>query len=158
MTEQQQSVESAYAPLTTALREDNFGEPVDPDAWQAELIAAHVILTNDLLAAAARSVRSGDKPVVDTGPAHDGEQLREVLVRTGALSELAHEVQRSASDLQAAYDQLSDEERQIPLRTRLFHHGEVTLDEDRAIGQTIHDGATSHAGLHLDQLLNLRDD
>lgn len=159
MTEQEQrSVETAYQSFASAMREHDFGEPVDPDAWPAELIAAHVILTNDLLTDAARSVASGDDPVVDTEAAHQGEQLREILVRTGALPELAHEVERSAADLQAAYDQLSDEQRQTSLRTRMFHNGAVVVDEPRPIGDTIGNTAPAHAQDHLAQLLHLKDD
>lgn len=157
MTEQQQSVQAAYAPIAAAMREHDFGRPVDPEAWPAELIAAHVILTNDLLADAARSVASGEEPVYDNGPAHDGERLREVLMRTGALSELAHEVERSASDLQAAYEQLSQEQRQTSLRTRLSHDGDVAVDEPRPIGATI-EAMGEHVDVHLVQLLDLRDD
>ncbi len=158
MTEQQQSLQSAYAPFAAAMREDDFGRPVDPEAWPAELIAAHIILTNDLLTDAARSVVSGEVPVYDNGPAHDGERLREVLVRTGALSELAHEVERSASDLQAAYVQLSAHQRQTLLRTRLSHNGAVVVDESRPIGATIQHSANEHVTVHLSQLLDLRDD
>ncbi len=158
MTEQRQSLQSAYARFAAAMREHDFGRPVDPEAWPAELIAAHVILTNDLLTDAARSVISGEDPVYDNGPAHEGVRLREILVRTGALSELAHEVERSASDLQAAYEQLSDEQRQTPLRTRLVNDGEVVVDDSRPIGATIQSSATDHVDSHLSQLLDLSDD
>jgi len=158
MTEQQQSLQSAYAPFAATMREHDFGEPVDPEAWPAELIAAHVILTNDLLTDTARALGSGDRPAFDSGPAHDGDRLREILVRTGALPELAHEVERSASDLQAAYEQLSDEQRDTALRTRLFHNGEVVVDEPRPIGATIRSTATEHVDVHLTQLHDLRDD
>jgi len=158
MTEQQHALQSAYAPFAAAMREHDFGEPVDPEAWPAELIAAHVILTNDLLTDTARSVASGGEPVYDNGPAHDGDRLREVLVRTGALSELAQEVERSASDLEAAYEQLSDQQREKPLRTRLFHNGELVTDESRPIGSTIRSTASEHVDVHLTQLLHLRDD
>ncbi len=157
MTEQR-SLQDAYAPLAAAMRADGFGRPVDPEAWPAELIAAHIILTNDLLTDAARSVVSGEVPVYDNRPAHDGDRLREVLVRTGALSELAHEVERSASDLQAAYEQLSADQRKTLLRTRLVHNGAVVVDEPRPIGATIQHSVTDHAPVHLRQLLDMRDD
>lgn len=157
MTEQQDTLVEAYAPMAAAMREHEFGEPVDPDAWPAELIAAHVILVNDLLTDAARLVASGGEPVYDDAAAHDGDSLREILVRTGAMPELAHELERSASDLQAAYEQLSDEQRKTQLRTRLSHNGDVVVDEQRPIGDTIR-SAPQHVDGHLSRLLDLRDD
>lgn len=150
-------IEERFAAFGKALRDGSFDFPVDPEGWAAELIAAHVIMSNDLLTDAARALRSGREPAYDNGRTHDGEALREVLIRTGSLRELADEVERSASDLQAAYGMLRPELRQAPMSTRIVHEGEPLLEGARPIGSTIEQNAGAHLDGHLAQLLELRD-
>ncbi len=151
-------IEAAYGPFTTALRGGGFGEPVDPDEWPAELIAAHVIMNNDLFTEAARAVKEGRVPTYDNERTHDGDALREVLVQIGSLPELAHEVERSASDLQAAYDMLDAAQRATMMLTRIYHEGALIVDDERPIGTMIEGNAGFHLEAHHKQLLELRED
>jgi hypothetical protein len=150
-------IEGPYEAFAETLRGGDFGIPVDPAAWPAELVAAHVIMNNDLLTEAARAVKSGGEPTYDSSPSHDGHLLRELLIRTGSLTELADEVERSASDLQAAYDMLDAQQRRVPVPSRIVHEGEVVMDGPRAIGDLVEVNAAAHLEDHLQQLLDLRD-
>lgn len=150
-------IEGAFAAFGSALRDGGFDFPVDPEGWAAELIAAHVIMSNDLLTEAARALRTGSPPAYDNRPASDRSALREVLIRTGSLPELADEVDRSASDLQAAYGMLRPEQRQAAMSTRIVHEGEPLLEGSRPIGTMIEDNAGAHLDGHLAQLLELRE-
>jgi hypothetical protein len=149
--------ESPYTAFAETLRGGEFGIPVDPSAWPAELVAAHVIMNNDLLTEAARAIRTGREPTYDSTPTQDGQLLRELLIRTGSLRELADEVERSASDLQAAYDMLDEQQRRAPVPTRILHQGEVVVDGPRSIGDLVEINAAAHLEDHLQQLLDLRD-
>jgi hypothetical protein len=142
-------IEGRYEEFAQALREGGFGIPVDPAAWPAELVAAHVIMRNDELIEAARAVRAGHQPAFDVEATKDGDALRELLIRTGSLSELADEVERSASDLQAAYDLLGEDQRGTPVP--------IGSQDAEPIGPLIEKSAGAHLSEHLDQLLELRD-
>ena len=142
-------IEGQYEEFAQALREGGFGIPVDPAAWPAELVAAHVIMHNDELIEAARAVRAGHQPAFDVEATRDGDALRELLIRTGSLTELADEVERSASDLQAAYDLLAEEQLGTPIP--------IGGEGAEPIGALIENSAGAHLNDHLDQLLDLRD-
>ena len=151
------AIDSPYEAFAEALRGGAFGIPVNPGAWPAELIAAHVIMNNDLLTEAVREVKAGSVPTYDGTPTQDGRLLRELLIRTGSLRELADEVERSASDLQAAYDQLDEQQRRVSVPTRILHEGEVVVDGPRTIGDLVEVNAATHLDDHLQQLVDLRD-
>lgn len=150
-------IEGPFAGFAEALRHGSFDIAVDPAAWPAELISAHLILSNDLLTEVAQAVLADEEPTYDNQPADDGDALREVLIRTGSLRELANEVERSASDLQAAYDMLQPEQRRTPVATRIIHEGELFADGLRPLGELVEDNARIHLETHLTQLLELRD-
>ncbi|MGH3496433.1 MAG: hypothetical protein ACRDP1_03080 [Nocardioidaceae bacterium] len=151
-------IAAAYTPFADALRAGGFGIPADPDEWPAELVAAHVILNNDFFTACAQTARDGGQPVYDNEPAVDAKELREFLTRTGSLPELAKEIERSAADLEAAYLALSDAQRAQRIPVRIRHDDELIVDEPRPLGAMIEDNATDHLSMHLEQLLDLRDD
>lgn len=150
-------ITGAFAVFASALRGGGFDLPVNPTAWPAELIAAHVIMSNDLFTEAVRAASEGQPPAYDNEVTHEGDALRELLIRTGSLRELADEVERSASDLQAAYDSLEPHQREAPMSTRLFHEGELVVDGPRPLGEMVEGNAGAHLDAHLAQLLELRE-
>ncbi len=52
------SLAAAYAPFTASLLAGGFDPPADGE-WGAELVAAHIVRNNDLIAEAAEQVAAG---------------------------------------------------------------------------------------------------
>ena len=150
-------IEAPFEPFATALRAGGFGLPVNPAAWPAELVAAHLIMSSDLLTEAARAVHAGQVPTYDDAASSDGDALREMLIRTGSLPELADEVERSASDLRAAHDMLDARQLQTPLPAGIVHEGKAGTDGSRPLGELIEAHVGPHLQRHLTELVELRD-
>ena len=146
---------SPYAPFVTALREGGFVAPTD-GTWTAEQVAAHVVRNNDFWTASARGVKEGGAPPYDNEVAVEAAELSAYVATVGGLDELAALVERSAADLQAAYDDLTPEQRATLVHTTIRHEGAAIVDEPREIGRMLVGNATFHQQMHLDQLLALK--
>ncbi|HKR71304.1 MAG TPA: hypothetical protein VJT16_20905, partial [Streptosporangiaceae bacterium] len=70
----------------------------------------------------------------------------------GDLSGLADAVEASATRLAVAYDQLSADERDRPVPTRIWHEGQIVRDSPMSIAELILGNGEFHLDMHMEQL------
>lgn len=149
-----ESLTAAYAPFVASLRAGGFRDPdtgTDTGAWPAELVAAHVIKNNDLIAATAELVAEGAEVSYDNAPTVDEVELAAYATSVGGLPELAAEVERSAARLEAARDALGAKA-DTPVHVVIHDSGTLVRDGPIPIGAFIDGNATFHLQMHHDQL------
>jgi len=144
------SMAAAYAPFIASLLAGGFGDPAD-GGWTAELIAAHVIKNNDLIAATAELVAEGAEVSYDNARTIDEVELAAYAVSVGGLAGLAGELERSAARLEAARDALGDMA-STPVHVIIRDGGEIVQDGPIPIGGFIEGNASFHLRLHQEQL------
>ncbi len=148
-----ESLTAAYAPFVATLRAGGFRDPAD-GAWPAELVAAHVVKNNDLIAATAELVAEGAEVSYDNAATVDEVELAAYATSVGGLSELAAEVERSAARLEAARDALGAKA-DTPVHVVIHDSGTVVRDGPISIGAFIDGNATFHLLMHHEQLKGL---
>ncbi|MGO9560103.1 MAG: YciI family protein [Acidimicrobiales bacterium] len=148
-------VEAAYAPFVASLLAGGFEVPTD-GGWPAELVAAHVVLNNDLIAETAEKVAAGEEVSYDNLKAVDEEELARYIEGVGGLSGLAGEVERSAARLGRSLDALDEEKAQTSVHVVIRDGGQVVVDRPMPIGGFIEGNASFHLDLHHDQLRALQ--
>jgi uncharacterized protein len=143
-------LEAAYAPFRASLLSGGFAEP-ERGAWSAELVAAHVVVTNDQIADTAEAVVRGEDVAYDNTPSIDEDTLTRQAESVGGLMGLADEIRRSAARLDRAYRGLGERAgTSIPVRIR---DGEVIAYEGPLPIRAFMEGhATRHLDLHHEQL------
>jgi uncharacterized protein len=142
--------DAVYAPFVASLRAGGFGPPADGE-WPAELVAAHIARNNDLIAAAAEQVVTGQEVSYDNEAGVDDAELARYAESVGGLPGLAREVERSAARLEQARNALG-ERAGTPVQVIIRDHGEIVRDGPMTIGAFIEGNASFHLGLHLEQL------
>jgi uncharacterized protein YciI len=145
-----ESLTAAYAPFVASLRAGEFRDP-DDGGWPAELVAAHVVRNNDLIAATAELVAEGAEVSYDNAAIVDEVELAAYATGVGGLVELAAEVERSAARLEAARDALGAKA-DTPVHVVIHDSGALVRDGMTPIGAFIDGNATFHLQMHLDQL------
>jgi uncharacterized protein len=148
-----ESLIAMYAPFVASLRAGGFRDP-DDGGWPAELVAAHVVKNNDLIAATAELVAEGAEVAYDNKAAVDEVELAAYATSVGGLLELATEVERSAARLEAARDALGAMA-DTPVHVVIHDSGAVVRDGPIPIGAFIDGNATFHLRMHQDQLKGL---
>jgi uncharacterized protein len=144
------SVVASYAPFVASLRAGGFSEPAD-GGWPAELVAAHVAMNNDLIAATAEQVAEGVVVAYDNAGTIDEVALTGYATSVGGLVGLADEVERSAARLAAANDALGALA-DTPVPVIIRDGGAVVQDGPIPIGAFIDGNATFHLRLHYEQI------
>jgi uncharacterized protein YciI len=151
-----ESLTAAYVPFVASLLAGGFRDP-DDGGWPAEVVAAHVAMNNDLIAATAELVADGTEASYDNASTIDAAELTAYAASVGGLAGLAHDVLRSAARLEAARDALgarADTQVHVLIRDG----GEVVRDGPIPIGEFIDGNASFHLRLHQQQIKALEPD
>ena len=151
---QPKDLEKAYVPIVRELRDGDFERA--PHGWSAEHIAAHVALNNDFLTAAARDVVAGLAASYNNETAVDIDQLDAYASKFDSLGDLADDVARSATELAAAFAELTSQEPETELPIVIHHEGRIVRDGPGSLVELIEGNTSFHLSMHLDQLLALR--
>ncbi|MGA2530628.1 MAG: hypothetical protein ABSG36_15905 [Acidimicrobiales bacterium] len=150
----QAAIEAAYEPFVSTLREGGFKTP--PQGWPAELIAAHVLRNNELIAEVGEAVAAGESPSYDNSAAVSDADLRVLADTIGGIAGLAGAVAASARRLAAAWAGLDETTEGYLLPVVIVDSGRVIRDTPVPIRAFIEGNASFHLEMHLDQLRALR--
>jgi hypothetical protein len=151
---QPEELEKAYVPIVRELRDGDFERPAH--GWSAEHIAAHLALNNDFLTTAVRDVLAGLPASYNNETAVDIDQLGAYASKFALLGDLADDVARSATELAAAFADLTSQEPDTEVLVVIHHEGRIVRDGPGSLVELIEGNATYHLSMHLDQLLALR--
>jgi uncharacterized protein YciI len=144
------SLAAAYAPFAASLLAGGFGPPAGGE-WSAELVAAHIVRSNDLIAEAAEKVAAGADVAIDNASSVDETELARLAGDAGGLTGLAREIERSAARLERAHGALGDLAA-TPVHVIIRDAGEIARDGAVPIGAFINGHASAHLGAHHEQL------
>ena len=148
------NLQEAYLKFAGELRGGRFEAPAQ--GWGPELVAAHVVANNDLIAEVAERLAAGEQVSYDNGAAIDPVALQSFAEHVGGLEGLAERVERSAARLERARDALSEAQLGTELHVLITDDGQTVLDGPLALGQLIEGNAGFHLDNHLGQLESLR--
>jgi hypothetical protein len=142
--------EAAYAPLVASLRRGGYEAP--HEGWSAEMIAAHIVITNDSIADAAERVIAGESPDYDNARAIDEQVLMALASKARDLDGLVGEVERSAARLALDQERLTDNLGRTEIHVVIHSDGELVLNQPMPIGEFITVNAGAHLHAHREQL------
>jgi hypothetical protein len=147
-------LQASYAPFVTTLRHSEFDVP--NDGWSEELITAHIIANNDLIAKVAERIGAGESPGYDNEAAVDETALRLLVDAAGGISGLADAVERSATRLAVAQGNLTDDTSRIEVDVMIHSDGAIVVDQRVPIGELIAGNASFHLESHYESLVALK--
>jgi hypothetical protein len=150
-----QGIRQAYGPFVAAVRDGEFRAPRPDEGWTADMVAAHVAITNDHWTQAARELLAAGVSAYDNEAAVDEWVLLRHLRAVGGLDGLVTDLERSVRDLAEAFDALGAAAcTEIPVR--IVDDGDVIMDRPGPLADMIEGNATYHLQMHYEQLLALR--
>ncbi|HEV8065899.1 MAG TPA: YciI family protein [Acidimicrobiales bacterium] len=145
-------IEAAYAPTVASLRAGGHSRP--DQGWPTEIIAAHLVANNDLIAETAERIAAGERIGYDNAAVVDDRELATLVDKAGDLAGLADELERSAKRLAAAGELLS-EAGATQIHVIIHSDGAVVADREMAIGDLVVGNATFHLDSHREQIREL---
>jgi len=151
-----ESLTTAYLPFAASLLAGGFRDP-DDDGWPAEVVAAHVVTNNDLIAATAELVAEGAEVSYDNASTIDEVELTAYATSVGGLAGLAGEIERSAARLDAARGALGAKA-DTPVHVLIRDGDEIVRDGPIPIGGFIEINVTAHLRMHYEQIKALEPD
>jgi len=149
------NIEAAYAPFVAALLAGGFEAPPEGE-WSAEMVAAHVVRNNDLIADAAEKIATGTAVAYDNAGSIDEAALSRLIEVAGGLVGLARELERSAVRLNRSYLALGDAKVGTELPVVIADQGVTVRDSPMSIGGLIEGNASFHLDMHYEQLRALQ--
>jgi hypothetical protein len=141
----------AYADFSEAARRGRFARPSNGD-WSAEMILAHLVVGDRLIAEAAARVMSGCETRFDNRASQSEPYLQSVIEASGSWQGLLEAVQRSGAELMALALRMTDEQASTPIPAKIVSGDEVVLDRIVPIGNLVRGPADVHLRLHVLQL------
>jgi uncharacterized protein len=149
------NIEAAYAPFVAALLAGGFESPPEGE-WSAEMVAAHVVRNNDLVADAAEKIATGTPVAYDNAGSIDEDALSRLVELAGGLVGLARGLERSAGGLNRSYLALGDANVETELPVVIADQGVTVRDGPMSIGGLIEGNASFHLEMHYEQLRALQ--
>jgi hypothetical protein len=144
----------AYAEFLSAARRGDFATP-DDGAWNAEMVLAHVVVGDRLIAEAAGRVMAGTTATFDNAASQSEPYLRAVVEAAGGWDGLVESVERGGAELMAFAQHMTDEQESTPIAARIVSGGAVVLDATVALSSLIRVPADVHLRMHAQQLAAL---
>jgi hypothetical protein len=143
----------AYADFVQAARQRPPGEP--QSGWNAELVLAHVVVGDRLIAEAAGRLMAGTPTSFDNLTSQSEPYLRAVAEAAGGWDGLVTEVERAGAELIALADSMTDQQAATPLAVKIFSDGAVVIDATVPLSSLVRAPVDSHLNMHLQQLAGL---
>lgn len=123
-----EELESAYRRLLAVAREGGFRPPADTATWPAELVLAHVVVTDRLLAATTAEVLAGGSPRYDNAAASRADYLTEVGRAADDWDGLVATARQCGLELVLVARRLDEAQAATPVPTRIVDGDEVRVD------------------------------
>jgi hypothetical protein len=144
----------AYAQFVDAACRGPFDTPAD-GGWSAELVLAHLVVGDRLIAEAAARVMAGDTPQFDNAAAQVEPYLQAVIRAAGTWANLVAAVRQGGDELVALAEQMTPAQASICISARIVSDGQTVLDNTVPINSLVRGPADIHLRLHTEQLAAL---
>ena len=150
-------LQRAYAEfLATARQHGKLAAPHD-GGWNAEMVLAHVIVGDRLIAEAAGRVMAGTATRFDNLASQSEPYLQSIVDAAGGWDGLVAAVERGGGELIALASRMTDEQASTPIAARIVSDNAVVLDATVPLSNLIRAPADMHLRMHLQQLAALAD-
>jgi hypothetical protein len=140
----------AYADFVQAARHRPAHNPAS--TWSPELILAHVVVGDRLIAEAAARIAAGAPTSFDNLASQSEPYLQAVADAAGDWDGLVAEVERTGNELIALVSTLTDEQAATPIASKVYSDGAVVLDRTVPLSNLVQVPSAMHLGMHLQQL------
>ena len=129
--------------------------PPTGGGWSAELVTAHIALTDELFAATALALLDGRHAAYDSAAASFGPNLEHYLDATGDRDQQLVDARRRSEELCALAEQLDDATAATAVHVRVIDGATVTVDQPLPFATALQVHATVHLPSHTNDLMAL---
>lgn len=145
------SLQTAYAAFLEAAS-SRFVKPADSAKWSAELIVAHIIAIDQLLAATVSELLAGRAPQMDNRPAIREPHLRAIAAAAGDLTGLIALARQSSAVVCTLVKEVDAATADRPFPVRFQSGEDVLVDQPLSLATLIEVQAHQHLPGHMRQL------
>lgn len=150
------SLETAYAAFHEMAASGPFAPPPNPQKWTAELIVAHMVAIDQLLAATLSELLAGRAPTYDNRPSIREPHLRAIVAAAGDWPGLIATARQSAAVVCALVREVDAETAARPFPVFLQSGETVVGDETLPLPTLLHGHVQMHLPGHTRQLEALK--
>jgi hypothetical protein len=148
------ALRTAYQQFVDAAREAG-PVPARNGEWGTDLVLAHVIVGDRLIAQTAADVLAGRPGRFDNEISLCEPYLHAVAEAAGGWEGLLEAVSQGGRELIGLAERTSDEQAGTEVHLRIVSAGQVVVDAPATLGQLLQGPATAHLPLHQGQLAAL---
>jgi Mycothiol maleylpyruvate isomerase N-terminal domain len=141
----------AYADFLATARRGQFATP-DDGGWSAEMVLAHVVVGDRLIAEAAGRVMAGSGSSFDNHASQSEPYLQSVVEAAGGWDGLLAAVERGGEELIALARRMTDEQGATSVAARIVSNGAVVMDATVPASSLIRVPSDMHLRMHMQQL------
>jgi hypothetical protein len=149
-----EDLRSAYADFLAAAQPGRFASP-DDGSWSAEMVLAHVVVGDRLIAEAAGRVMAGTTPSFDNLASQSEPYLQSIVEAAGGWDGLVAAVKRGGEELLALARRMTEEQASTPIAAKIVSGDAVVLDATVPVASLIRVPADMHLRMHMQQLAAL---
>jgi hypothetical protein len=146
---------SAYERFLAVAGGGGFGPPPEGE-WAAELVVAHIVANDRLLAAVTAALLAGDSPAYDNEPATLEANLSAAAGAAGSLPALIATARTGSEALLQLVADLDGSQAEQAVHFRAVDAGVVTVDTPLPWARILDIHTTLHLPAHTAQLAALR--
>ena len=145
------ALRSAYDRFLDAAREP--GAAAAPEGeWTPELVLAHVIVSDRMIAETAAQVLAGCQPRFDNRASQSVPYLEAVAKVAGSWDGLLAEVRQAGDELMATAGRIEPEHARVMVPTYVVDHEHAVIDRPATLEELVMVPAVIHLAGHLEQL------
>jgi hypothetical protein len=149
------AVRAAYARLLDAAGVAR-GAPVDGDEWRPELVLAHAIVADRLLAGAAARVLADGQATFDSRACHSQPYLEAIVEAAGDWDGLVEAVRRGGAELAATVERIEPEHAASVVQARFLDADGIVVDSPIELADLVTASVSDHLPGHTQQLRSYR--
>jgi hypothetical protein len=144
-------VRAAYARFLDAARAAR-GAPVDGDEWRPELVLAHVIVADRLVAGAAARVLAGGEATFDSRACQSRPYLEAIVEAAGDWDGLVDAARRGGEELAATIERIGPDHGASVVQARSLDAGGMVVDSRTKLAELVTAAVSDHLPGHTQQL------
>jgi hypothetical protein len=145
------ALQSAYDRFLEVARELRDSVPPEGE-WPPELVLAHVIVSDRMIAETAARVLSGGQPRFDNRASQSTPYLEAIAGVAGSWDGLLACVRQAGEELMATVARIEPEHARIEVPSFVMDHEQIVIDGPAPLEQLVMIPALVHLPGHADQL------
>jgi hypothetical protein len=147
----------AYADFLAAAQRAPGAAPLAPSqgGWSAEMVLAHVVVGDRLIAEAAGRVMSGTPTSFDNFASQSEPYLQAIVQAAGGWPGLLAAVRQTGDELIALANQMTDAQANTPIACQIVSDDSVVFDATVPLANLVRVPVDVHLNMHTRQLAAL---